>query len=145
MTLKLLLGYPIAKSLARSLESCEGGRVEHGSVFGRNITPLPTTCGRMVTRTPVAFVAGAHFVVLRLSVICRITTPLVTSANLHHPWKCIFVLSLLVACLIEVHLPTLGSCALSTACFCCRRPFGKEEDQSSPARLFCGVVAGTCC
>ena len=38
MTLKLLLGYPIAKSLARSLESCEGGRVEHGSVFGRNIS-----------------------------------------------------------------------------------------------------------
>ena len=50
MTLKLLLGYPIAKSLARSLESCEGGRVEHGSVqsFGtraRNllICAIPTS------------------------------------------------------------------------------------------------------
>ncbi|EJK65389.1 hypothetical protein THAOC_13754, partial [Thalassiosira oceanica] len=55
--LKCSYGYPIAKSLARSLESCEGGRVEPGSVFGRNITPLPTTCGRIATRTPVSLVA----------------------------------------------------------------------------------------
>ena len=116
--------------------------MEHGSVFGRNITPLPTTCGRIAIRTPISLVAGAHFVVLRLSVICLITTPLVTSSNLHHPWKCSFVLSLLVACLIEVHLPTLGSRALSTACYYLDVHSGKRGP--NPLLLgSLGVVAGT--